>query len=124
MQRSLPPSPDQAQYECPTGLPASTIVIVRVRAPADATMDDLRKVSERARDFFAGMPGLRRKYFSYSSERHEVVNVYVWHDSAAAAQVGAPDFVAKIRAVYAGEPEVTVAEVLAIAESTRGHDPR
>jgi hypothetical protein len=43
MQRSLPPSPDQTQHGCPTEPPASTIVIVRVRVPADAKVDDLRK---------------------------------------------------------------------------------
>jgi hypothetical protein len=83
----------------------------------------MRNVAERVRELFVGMPGLRRKYFSYSSERHEVINVYDWQDSTAAAVARDSEFVAKIRAVYGGMPDVTVAEVLAIAESTRGNDP-
>lgn len=121
----MQPSPhslwDPTRHPCPTDPPAPTLVIVRVRAPVHATMDDVRKIAESARKFFVGMPGLRCKYFSYSHERHEVVNVYVWHDGAAAAQVRDPDFVAKIRAVYSGEPDITFAEVLAIADPTRDH---
>ncbi|HVS78066.1 MAG TPA: hypothetical protein VHE11_14100 [Steroidobacteraceae bacterium] len=114
MRPSLPPSPDPAHEHLMS--PQATLVIVRLRAAAGVTMEDMRDVAERVRESFVGMPGLRRKYFSYSPERREVVNVYVWRDRAAAALVSDPGFVAKIRAVYAGEPEITVAEVLAIAE--------
>lgn len=97
-------------------------MIVRLKPPPDATTENLRNVAERVRELFVGLPGLTRKYFSYSAERHEVINVYDWQDSAAAARVRAPEFVAKIRAAYAGEPEVTFAEILAIADSSRAHD--
>jgi len=115
MNPSHAPFADPAQCGSPICPSASTLVIVRLR-PAQATADDIRRVAERVRELFVGMPGLQRKYFSYSPERHEVVNVYVWHDSSAAAQVRDPEFLAKIRAVYAGEPDVTFAEILAIAE--------
>lgn len=117
MQPSPTPSQDPTQLGSPTSSPASTLVVVRVRVPVDATIDDIRKVAHRVRESFLGVPGLQRKYFSYSSERREVVNVYIWHDGVAAARVREPEFVAKIRAAYAGEPDITFAEVLAIADS-------
>jgi len=122
MHPSLPPRPDPARNTTAASLRASTLVIVRLRPPADATADEIRSVAERARDLFAKMPGLRRKYFSYSSERHEVVNVYEWNDGAAAALVRDPKFLARIRTAYRSEPDVTFAEVLAIADSTRSHE--
>jgi hypothetical protein len=120
MQPALRVSPDPSSDRCRGGAPGSTLAIVRLRPAANATLDDVRQVAERVRGQFLALPGLRRKYFAYSPERHEVVNVYEWHDRAAAAQVCHPDFVARIRAAYAGEPEITVAEVVAIAESTPG----
>ena len=117
MQPSVPVSPDPPRDRAGRGRGA-TLAIVRLRPAADATLEDMRQVAERVREHFVALPGLRRKYFAYSPERHEVVNVYEWHDRAAAAQVCHPDFVARIRAAYAGEPDITVAEVVAIAEST------
>lgn len=120
----MPPSPlaspGPTQHGSPIRPQASTLVIVRLRPPADARTEDIRKVAERVRELFVGMPGLRRKYFSYSAERGEVINVYDWQDCAAAARVRDREFVAKIRAAYAGEPDVTFAEILAIAESAEG----
>lgn len=123
MQPSVPVSPDPPRDRGGGGTPGSTLAIVRLRPAAEATLEEVRQVAERVRGQFLALPGLRRKYFAYSPERHEVVNVYEWHDRAAAAQVCHPDFVARIRAAYAGEPDITVAEVLAIAESTSGRAP-
>lgn len=122
MQPSLAKAPDPARNRPLSAAPGSTLAIVRLRPAAHATLDDLRQVAERVREHFVALPGLRRKYFAYSAERHEVVNVYVWHDSAAAAQLHHPDFVAGIRAAYSAEPDITDAEVLVIAESTPGPD--
>lgn len=110
--------PPSTPAECAANEPASTLVIVRLKVPATTTKEDIGGVAERVRNRFVGMPGLQRKYFAYSPERHEVLNLYAWHDSVAAARLRDPDFVAQIRAAYAGEPEITFAEVLAIAEST------
>ena len=118
MQPCIPPSAAAARHAPAAGSPGCALVIVRLRPPTEATLDDMRNVAERVRGLFSAMPGLCRKYFSYSAERHEVVNVYVWHDRAAAAQVLHPDFVAGIRSAYAGEPDITLTEVVAIAEPT------
>jgi hypothetical protein len=104
--------------ECAPREQASALVMVRLKLPATTTRDDIRNVAGHVRERFIGMPGLQRKYFAYSPERHEVLNVYAWHDGAAAARVRDPEFVAQIRAAYAGEPEITFAEVLAVAEAT------
>jgi hypothetical protein len=93
--------------ECAPREQASALVMVRLKLPATTTRDDIRNVAGHVRERFVGMPGLQRKYFAYSPERHEVLNVYAWHDGAA-----------QIRAAYAGEPEITFAEVLAVAEAT------
>lgn len=118
MQASLHRSPVPTHDECPIPESASTLVIVRLKAPPDVTRDNLRDVAEYVREHFVGVPGLERKYFSYSPERHEVMNVYVWNDCKAAARVRHPDFVANIRAVYGAEPDIAFADILAVADST------
>jgi hypothetical protein len=80
MQPSLASSPDPTRDPSRAGAPG-TLAIVRLRPAADATLEDMRTVAERVREHFVTLPGLRRKYFAYSCERHEVVNVYVWPDS-------------------------------------------
>ena len=118
MQSPAHSRPVSTPGECAPRKPASTLVMVRLKLPAMTTRDDIRSVAEHVRERFVGMPGLQRKYFAYSPERHEVLNVYAWRDSAAAAKVRDPEFLAQIRAAYGCEPNITFAEVLAIAEAT------
>jgi len=105
----------------PTPAEGCALVIVRLKPPPGATTESLRVVAERVRGLFVEMPGLRRKYFAYSAERHEVINVYDWENCAAAARVCHPEFVAKIRAAYAGEPDVTLAEILVVVDPSGIH---
>ncbi len=116
MQHANHDQPDGTAQGTTAGPPAPTLVIVRARPPAGFSAHDARRVAEHVRGGIAAMQGLRRKYFSYSAARHEIVNVYEWTDGGAAAATCHPDFVARIRAAYGVEPEITVAEVLAIAQ--------
>lgn len=100
-----------------TRLPATTVVVVRLTPATGTGVDDLVAIAENARGKFVGIPGLQCKYFAYAPDRGEVVNVYVWNDSHQAAQMRKPEFLARIRAAYGSEPDVTVAAVLSVAAS-------
>jgi hypothetical protein len=59
-------------------------VLIRFSFGTEFNADKLRRIAEKARAKFEGMPGLISKTFGINAERRAAVNYYVWESEQAA----------------------------------------
>lgn len=86
-----------------------------------ATFDEqaVRKIAETARVRFEGMPGLRFKAFTVSSETREARNFYVWDSEDAAKAFFGDAVLARITGLYGVRPSVEFVQIAALVENAR-----
>jgi len=93
-------------------------VFVSFRFGENFNATKVRELGESSRAKFEGMPGLRSKLFSVSSELREARNVYVWDDPEAARRLFTPESRERIAALYGAQPIIEWAEVCALVENS------
>lgn len=76
-----------------------------------------RRIAERARPMFEGLPGLSSKLFSFDPQARGIVNVYLWDSKEAATAFFNPHLLSLIEKTYGAAPEVQFAEVSAVVEN-------
>ena len=94
-------------------------LFVTFRYGADFNAEKLRQIAERSAGKFDGMPGLRSKLFSVSSELREARNVYIWDDANAAKTFFTQSTRDGIAALYGVPPLIAYAEVCRLVENER-----
>lgn len=77
----------------------------------------IRKIAETARARFEGMPGLRSKAFTFSSETHRATNFYVWDSEEAARAFFTDELLDRVTGLYGVRPDVELVEVAALVEN-------
>ena len=94
-------------------------VFVTFRYGEDFSAAKVRQLAENSRAKFEGMPGLRSKLFSVSSELREARNVYVWDDANEARMFFTQKTRDGIAALYGVQPIIEYAAVCALIENAR-----
>ena len=79
----------------------------------------VRKIAETARSKFEGMPGLRSKAFTFSSESGEATNFYVWESEDAAKAFFTDELLERVSGLYGVRPTVEFVQVAALVENVR-----
>jgi heme-degrading monooxygenase HmoA len=79
----------------------------------------VRKIAETARARFEGMPGLRSKAFTLSSESGEATNFYVWESEDAAKAFFTDELLERVTGLYGVRPTVEFVQVAALVENVR-----
>lgn len=91
--------------------------LVTFRYGEDFDEKSLRSIAEAARLKFHGMPGLRSKAFTLSSERREAMNFYVWDSEVAAKAFFTEQLLEAVAAVYGVRPGVEHVQIAAMVEN-------
>ena len=79
----------------------------------------VRKIAETARTRFEGMPGLRSKAFTISSEKRKATNFYVWDSEDAAKAFFTDELLKRVTGLYGARPVVEFVQVAALVENNR-----
>ena len=79
----------------------------------------VRKIAEKARAKFEGMPGLRSKAFTVSSSRREATNFYVWDSEDAAKAFFSDALLEGVTGLYGVRPSVEFVSIAALVENAR-----
>ena len=79
----------------------------------------VRKIAETARAKFEGMPGLRSKAFTFSSQKREATNFYVWDSEDAARAFFTDELLQRVTELYGVRPSVEFVEIAALVENVR-----
>jgi len=77
----------------------------------------VRKIAEGARASFEGMPGLRSKAFTVSSEKREATNFYVWDSEDAAKAFFTDALVERVTGIYGARPSVEFVQIATLVEN-------
>jgi hypothetical protein len=77
----------------------------------------VRRIAEKARASFEGMPGLRSKVFTVNSASRQAVNVYVWDSEAAARAFYSDTLVERVTGLYGVRPSVEFVQIAALVEN-------
>src|SRR5262249_54592176 len=94
-------------------------VFVTFRYGDNFDQQAVRKIAEKARARFEGMPGLRSKAFTINSGRREATNFYVW-DSEDSARVFFTDALQEsLTGIYGVRPSVEFVQIAALVENAR-----
>jgi len=78
----------------------------------------VRKIAETARARFEGMPGLRSKAFTFSSEKREATNFYLWDSEDAAKAFLTDQLLENLTGLYGVRPTVEMVQIAALVENT------
>jgi hypothetical protein len=76
----------------------------------------IRKIAERARPTFAGMPGLHSKTFTVNPAKREATNVYLWHSEDAARAFFTDALLERVTGLYGTRPTVEFVQIAALVE--------
>jgi len=79
----------------------------------------VRKIAERARATFEGMPGLRSKAFTFNSEKREAANFYVWDSEEAAKAFFTDQLLERVTGLYGVRPTIEIVQIATLVENTR-----
>jgi heme-degrading monooxygenase HmoA len=79
----------------------------------------VRKIAEKARAKFEGMPGLCSKAFTVSSARREATNFYVWDSEDAAKAFFSDALLEGVTGLYGVRPSVEFVSIAALVENAR-----
>ena len=74
-------------------------------------------IAEKAKETFAGMPGLRLKAFSIDDENRRARNVYLWDSEKAARAFFTPELAERILGLYGVPARIEFAEVAALVDN-------
>ena len=79
----------------------------------------VRKIAETARVRFEGMPGLRSKAFTFSSQKHQATNFYVWDSEDAARAFFTEELIQRVTSLYGVRPEVEFVQIAILVDNRR-----
>src|ERR1051325_2742745 len=79
----------------------------------------VRKIAERARATFEGMPGLRSKAFTFNTEKREAANFYVWESEGVAKAFFTDEILDRVTALYGVRPTVEFVQIATFVENVR-----
>ncbi len=93
---------------------------VTVSFDYDGDLDPARvaKVAENARAMFAGMPGLRYKFFTFDETNQQARNFYVWESKEAAETFFSPELRERVTGLYGVAPTIEYVEIAEIVDNT------
>jgi heme-degrading monooxygenase HmoA len=94
-------------------------VFVTFRYGEDFDERAVRSIAEAARVSFEGMPGLRSKAFTFSREKREAANLYVWDSKEAADAFFTGDLVERVTALYGARPSIEFVQIATLVENGR-----
>lgn len=77
----------------------------------------VRNVAETVRGKFEGMPKLHSKTFTFSSEKREAVNFYVWDSEDAARAFYTDELVERVTGLYGVPPVIEFVEIATLVEN-------
>jgi|SRR5215469_12162482 len=93
-------------------------VVVTFRFGDNFDEQVVRKIAETARARFEGMPGLRSKAFTFSSEKREATNFYLWDSEDAAKAFLTDQLLENLTGLYGVRPTVEMVQIAALVENT------
>jgi heme-degrading monooxygenase HmoA len=99
-------------------------VIVTFRYRDNFDEQVVRKIAENGRVKFEGMPGLRSKAFTVSSEKRQATNFYVWDSEDAAKAFFTEELRRRLTGLYGVRPDVEFVQVATLVENTHEHSHR
>src|SRR5512144_1603236 len=79
----------------------------------------VRTIAATARARFEGMPGLRSKAFTLSSEKREATNFYVWDSEDAAKAFFTDALLERVTGLYGIRPGVEFVQIATLVENAR-----
>ncbi len=79
----------------------------------------VRKIAQTARARFEGMPGLRSKAFTLSSENCEATNFYVWDSEEAAKAFFTDELLERVTGLYGVRPTIEFVQIATLVENVR-----
>ena len=94
-------------------------VIVTFRYADNFDEQALLKIAENARPRFEGMKGLRSKAFTFSSEKREATNFYLWDSEDAAKEFFTEQMLERVTGLYGVRPTVESVKIAALVETAR-----
>jgi len=94
-------------------------VLVTFRFSGNFDEQAVRKLAEKARSKFEGMPGLRTKAFSINPEKGEATNFYVWDSDEGARAFFNDETLEQVTALYGVRPSVDFVHIAALVENAR-----
>lgn len=97
-------------------------VVVTFRYGDNFDEQVVRKIAETARVRFEGMPGLRSKAFTFSPEKRQATNFYVWDSEDAARAFFTDELLQRVTGLYGVRPDVEFVQVAALVENV-GAEP-
>jgi heme-degrading monooxygenase HmoA len=77
----------------------------------------VRKIAERARASFEGMPGLRSKAFTINPGKREATNFYVWDSEDAASAFFTNALLDRVTGLYGVRPRVEFVQIATLVEN-------
>lgn len=92
-------------------------VIVTFRYKDNFDEKAVRKIAETARPTFEGMKGLRSKAFTFSSEKREATNFYVWDSEDAAKAFFTEQLLERVTGLYGVRPSVEFVQIAALVDN-------
>jgi hypothetical protein len=94
-------------------------VIVTFRYGGNFDEQAVQKIAESARAMFEGMKGLRSKAFTFSSEKREATNFYLWDSEDAAKAFFTEQLLERVTGLYGVRPTVEFVQVAALVDNAR-----
>jgi hypothetical protein len=94
-------------------------VFVRFRFDDGVDRAAVTAIAERAKEQFAGLPGLRSKAFTIDEAGGEATNVYLWDSEEAARAFFSDALVERVTGLYGARPTVTFADVPVLVDNAR-----
>jgi heme-degrading monooxygenase HmoA len=77
----------------------------------------VRKIAQSASGKFEGMEGLRSKAFTFSSEKREATNFYLWDSEEAAKSFFTDQMLERVSGLYGVRPTVDIVQVAAFVDN-------
>ena len=77
----------------------------------------VRKIAESAGAMFEGMKGLRSKVFTFSSEKREATNFYVWDSEDAAKAFFTEKLLERVTGLYGVRPATDFVQIAALVDN-------
>lgn len=94
-------------------------VFVAFRFGNEFNEQAVRKIAEKARPTFEGMPGLRSKAFTFNAERREAINFYIWDADDAARAFFNEALLERVTGLYGVRPTIEFVQIAALVENAR-----
>ena len=94
-------------------------VVVTFRLGDKFDEQAVQKIAETVRGRFEGMKGLRSKAFTFSSEKREAKNFYLWDSEDAAKEFFSEQMLERVTGLYGVRPTVEFVQVAAFVDNAR-----